>query len=142
MKGMAKRLGLDEVFGDPIDKTVWQQANPLCLAAKAKPTDFKGLHIYFDAGTDDNRGFVPGNQALHEMLDKQKIEHTWELVQGGGHAWGSGFKESSLMKSLTFVGKAFGVTKAAAKDEKPGKGDGKGEKGGEKSAEKGGEKKN
>ena len=41
------------------------------------------------------------------VLDKQKIDHTWELVEGGGHAWGSGFKESSLTKSLTFVGKSF-----------------------------------
>ena len=113
MKQMASRIGLDEVFGNPIDAERWRKANPLCLAEDVEPAALDGLRIYFDAGTEDRFRFADGNGLLHEELDKRKIPHTWNLVEGGGHAWGSGFKEESLLASLTFAGEGFGASKAA-----------------------------
>ncbi len=113
MKQMASRIGLDEVFGNPIDAEQWRKANPLCLAEDADPKALDGLRIYFDAGTEDRFRFADGNELLHKALDERKIPHTWNLVEGGGHAWGSGFKEESLMGSLAFAGEGFGASKAA-----------------------------
>jgi len=110
----ASRFGLDEVFGNPIDEKLWRATNPMGLAEGLDPKSLDGLRLYFDAGTADDRGFGPPNQQLHEVLVKQKVPHTWELVQGGGHAWGSGFKDESLLASLRFVGDGF--RSAAAKD--------------------------
>lgn len=115
LKAMANRLGLDELFGNPIDKTRWQQENPLCLAEQLDNKKLEGLRLYFDAGTQDNRGMTPGNIELDKVLTKNKIDHTWELVQGGGHGWGSGFKPESLRESLTFVGQGFAAAAAADK---------------------------
>ncbi|MBK8100058.1 MAG: hypothetical protein IPK26_23390 [Planctomycetes bacterium] len=109
----AKQFGLDEVFGDPIDKDKWAACNPLGIAQKLERKDLRGLRIYFDAGTDDRFNFAKGNGELHGVLDEKKIEHTWNLVKGGGHAWGSGFQDESLLTSLAFVGETF--TMAGAK---------------------------
>src|SRR5262249_23574670 len=90
-----------------------------------------GLRLYFDAGTQDRYQFGKSNAMLHDVLAEKKIEHTWTLVEGGGHAWGSGFQPESLLASLTFVGDGF---KAKSDKGKPaaghaeagnGKGDGK-----------------
>jgi S-formylglutathione hydrolase len=131
----ANRLGLDEVFGNPIEKEPWQKANPLCLALALDPKQLRGLRIYFDAGTDDRYGFAQGNELLHEALDKKGIEHQFRLIQGGGHSWGANFQDETLPYSFAMVGEAF---KAAAaknsglqglKDAHGGKGDGKGDPG-------------
>jgi enterochelin esterase-like enzyme len=103
----ASRFGLDEVFGTPIDEKLWRATNPLGLAEALQPKDLAGLRLYFDAGTEDRYEFGKTNQLLHEALGRKEIPHTWELVQGGGHAWGSGFKDSSLLASLKFVGDGF-----------------------------------
>lgn len=108
----ASRFGLSEVFGDPIDEALWRSTNPLGLAEAVQPQDLDGLRLYFDAGTADRFEFGKTNQALHEVLEKKKIPHTWELVEGGGHAWGSGFKDTSLMASLKFVGDGFRAASA------------------------------
>lgn len=112
----ASRFGLDEVFGSPIDETLWRATNPLGLAEALDPQALDGLHLYFDAGTDDHFGFGQSNELLHQTLEKKGIPHTWQLVDGGGHAWGSGFKEESLLASLKFVGNALakGAAPAAA----------------------------
>lgn len=115
MKRQASRMGLDEVFGNPIEKDVWAQENPIALADKADNKSLKGLRIYFDAGTQDRFGFAAGNGELDKVLTKNEIDHTWDLVQGGGHAWGSGFKPESLKHSLAFVGQGFAAAAAAAK---------------------------
>ena len=86
MKAMASRMGLDEVFGNPIQKEPWQKANPLCLALQTAPKDLARLRIYFDAGTDDRYGFAAGNTLLDKALTEHKVEHTWRLIQGGGHS--------------------------------------------------------
>jgi len=112
------RFGLDEVFGNPIDAELWRKTNPLGIAADLDPESLHGLRLFFDAGTDDRYSFGAANKALHELLEKRAIAHTWNLVEGGGHAWGSGFKDASLLASLKFVGEGF---------EAAGQSDGKGE---------------
>ena len=107
MKGAAKQFGLVEVFGDPIEKEPWQKANPLCIARTLEPATLKGLRIYFDAGTEDRYGFAVGNEALHACLDEKKIEHTWRLIEGGGHSWGAGFQDQTLPHSFAMVGEMF-----------------------------------
>jgi enterochelin esterase-like enzyme len=113
----AARFGLDEVFGNPIDAELWAKTNPLGIAAGLEPAGLRGLRLWFDAGTEDTRfGFGKSNTALHEVLDERKVPHAWTLVQGGGHAWGSGFQEASLLASLKFVGTGFtGAAKADGK---------------------------
>jgi S-formylglutathione hydrolase FrmB len=126
MKGMASRIGLDEVFGKPIQKEPWQQANPLCLANSTDTKVLSTLRIYFDAGTDDRYGFAVGNELLHKALDAKKVEHTWRLIDGGGHSWGAGFQDQTLPHSFAMVGAMFRGEKAdgkpaeagASKDEK------------------------
>jgi S-formylglutathione hydrolase FrmB len=136
LKGYAKRLGLDEVFGDPIQKEPWQKANPLCLALELDPKSLHGLRIYFDAGSDDRYGFQAGNQLLHEALDKKGIAHTWRLIEGGGHSWGSNFEHATLPYSFAMIGEAFaaGAARGRALHGLDGPADGKdatGEAGGE-----------
>ncbi len=114
MKAMASRLGLDEVFGNPIQKEPWQQANPLCLALKTAPKDLSRLRIYFDAGTDDRYGFAAGNELLDKALTERKVEHTWRLIEGGGHSWGAGFQDQTLPHSFAAVGETFAAAKARA----------------------------
>jgi S-formylglutathione hydrolase FrmB len=107
IKGFAQRLGLDEVFGNPIQKEPWQKANPLCVAAAADPKALAELHIYFDAGSDDRYGFADGNKLLHDALDKKNVAHTWRLIAGGGHSWGADFQDKTLPHSFAFVGGLF-----------------------------------
>lgn len=112
IKGMAQRLGLDEVFGNPIQKEPWQKANPLCLANSVDTKQLASLRIYFDAGSNDRYGFAGGNQLLHEALDKRKVTHTFRLIEGGGHSWGAGFQDQTLPYSFAMIGEMFA---AAAK---------------------------
>ncbi len=128
MKGMVKQLGLDEVFGDPIQKEPWQKANPLCLAMDLDAKKLHGLRIYFDAGTKDRYHFDAGNLLLHEALDKRHIAHTWRLIEGGGHSWGSNFEDQTLPFSFAMVGEMFlaGTGKAGGLDLLKGALDGKG----------------
>jgi len=106
-KAYATRLGLDQVFGDPIDKAIWAKENPLNLALACNRDAVAGLRIRFDAGTRDRYGFHAGNEGLHKVLDAKKVPHTWQLIDGGGHAWGSGFELESLEASLRFVAEGF-----------------------------------
>lgn len=107
MKGAAKQFGLVEVFGDPIEKEPWEKANPLCIARTLKPATLQGLRVYFDAGTEDRYGFATGNESLHKVLDENGIDHTWRLIEGGGHSWGAGFQEQTLPHSFAMVGDMF-----------------------------------
>ena len=117
LKGFAGRLG----FGDPIDKQVWKQVNPTCIADRLEKQDLKGLQIYFDAGSDDRYGFDSGNKLLHACLDERGIAHEWRLVQGGGHSWGDRFQEATLPNSFRFVGAMFrGESPRRAADRKGG----------------------
>lgn len=132
LKQYASRIGLDEVFGNPIEKEPWQRANPLCIANRTDPEQLKKLRIYFDAGTDDRYGFAQGNGLLHKALDANKVPHTWRLIDGGGHSWGDNFQNATLPKSFAFVGRMFRGEKAGGGDQKS---DGKGESGNGKSGD-------
>jgi S-formylglutathione hydrolase len=107
LKKYASRLGLDEVFGNPIKKEPWEKANPVCIANRVEAKDLKKLQIYFDAGTADRYGFADGNKLLHDCLQKRKIDHTWRLIDGGGHSWGNRFQHETLPYSFAFVGEMF-----------------------------------
>lgn len=107
LKKFATRLGLDEVFGNPIKKEPWEMANPVCIANRVKAADLKQLQIYFDAGTADRYGFAKGNTLLHDCLEKRKVKHTWRLIDGGGHSWGNRFQHETLPHSFAFVGEMF-----------------------------------
>lgn len=107
LRGYASRLGFDEVFGNPIEKEPWQKANPLCIANAVDAEVLGTLRIYFDAGTEDRYGFATGNQLLHDALAKKKVAHTWRLIEGGGHSWGSGFQDQTLPHSFAMVGAMF-----------------------------------
>ncbi len=120
---MIERGGLGDVFGDPIDVKKWQREMPLALAADLPLETLASLRIYFDAGTDDRYGFAPPNEEMHALLEKRKVAHTFELVQGGGHSWGSGSLQKQLVKSLQFVGAGFAAK--AATPPAPAKGEGK-----------------
>lgn len=120
MKATASRIGLDEVFGNPIQKEPWQHANPLCIAHAAKVADLKRLRIYFDAGTEDRYGFADGNQLLHQALLEREVPHTWRLIKGGGHSWGAGFQDQTLPHSFAAVGETFAAAQAE-KQPKPAK---------------------
>ena len=109
-------LGLSEIVGDPIDKDKWAAVMPMGLARNANKDRFKNLSIYFDAGTDDRYGFAPGNQELDKLMTEKGIAHTFRLVQGGGHAWGSDSMLKNLRTSFEFVGKAFGNADKSAGD--------------------------
>ena len=113
MKGMAQRLGLDEEFGNPIQKEPWQKANPLCIANATDAKVLGTLRIYFDAGTADRLGFAAGNTLLHEALEKRKVPHTWRLIEGGGHSWGAGFQDQTLPYSFAVIGEMFAGKPAA-----------------------------
>lgn len=129
VKGMVQRLGLEEVFGNPIQKEPWQKANPLCIATALDPKSLHSLRIYFDAGTEDRYGFAAGNKLLDEALIKKGIEHTWRLIEGGGHSWGAGFQDQTLPYSFAVVGQMFqGKDGKAGKEAAGDKGDAKGDK--------------
>jgi S-formylglutathione hydrolase FrmB len=121
LKKYATRLGLDEVFGNPIQKEPWEKANPVCIASKCPLTDLNMLQIYFDAGSADRYGFADGNKLLHECLKKREVKHTWRLIDGGGHSWGNRFQHETLPHSFTFVGNMFKKAIAGPKT-KPNKG--------------------
>lgn len=114
----AMQMGLGEVFGDPIDQAKWAAEMPMGIARKAAKGAFANLRIYFDAGTEDRYGFAEPNVELSKLMDKVGIEHTFQLVEGGGHAWSSEAMLVNLRRSLTFVGKAL-VGKAAGDAKAP-----------------------
>ena len=117
-KRYAQWLGFQELFGDPIDPDKWRREVPAALLSARPAAHWKDLALYFDAGSKDRYGFAEPNQAFHRFLDKRKIEHTFRLVQGGGHSWGSGAVQDALKTSLPFVGKAFARPPAKAGDKR------------------------
>jgi enterochelin esterase-like enzyme len=106
-KRMIQRGGLDKVFGDPIEKDKWQQQMPLALVALKKPADLQGLHVYFDAGSEDRYGFFEPNGSLAAAMQKHGHKHLYRAIEGGGHAWSSPSMRENLAVSLQFVGAAF-----------------------------------
>jgi S-formylglutathione hydrolase FrmB len=113
LKRYASRLGFDEEFGNPIQLEPWKRANPLSIAKDADAATLRKLRIYFDAGSEDRYGFAAGNKLLHETLEQKGVPHTWRLIDGGGHSWGSRFQEQTLPYSFAMVGAMFAGKPAA-----------------------------
>jgi len=112
---IGQMLGIDQIFGDPIDEKKWAAEIPMAIVRDAaEDAALKGLRIYFDAGTEDRYGFGPPNQELHELMEQKKIEHTFEMIEGGGHSWGSGSLQKALVNSLEFVGAGLSPKAAEA----------------------------
>lgn len=109
-----QRGGLAKEFGDPIDKAKWQEHMPLAIVAAKKPEDFKGLQIYFDAGTDDRYEFCPPNEELDKAMTKHGVKHLFRKVEGGGHAFGSDSMKDNVAQSLRFIAAAFAGKDAVA----------------------------
>jgi enterochelin esterase-like enzyme len=105
-------VGLDDILGQPFDPKIWQREIPTAILAHVDPKDLHGLRIYFDAGTNDRYGFAQPNQKLHEVLEKRGIAHTFRMIEGGGHSWGSGFTQRELETSLQFVAQGFAADEA------------------------------
>ena len=101
------RGGLKEQLGDPIDPEKWAEQMPMGLATRRTPEQLMGLHVYFDAGTEDDYGFFEPNQQL--ALTMKRAGHRFEFhpVEEGGHAWSSLKMRDNLARSLTFVGKSL-----------------------------------
>lgn len=104
---------LDETFGDPIDRDLWRENNPLALIEACDKEKLAGLRIYHDAGTADRYSFHLTNEMLHAALEAKEIPHTWRRIEGGGHSWGEGLATATLADSLRFV--AVQLSAAAGK---------------------------
>lgn len=104
---------LSETFGDPIDRDLWRENNPLALIEACDKAKLAGLRIYHDAGTRDRYEFHLTNAMLDAALDAKEIPHTWRLIEGGGHSWGEGLATATLADSLRFV--AVQLSAAAGK---------------------------
>lgn len=128
------RAGLSKELGDPIDPAKWAAHMPLGIVATKKPEELSGLHIYFDAGTDDDYGFCEPNEKLDQVMKERGFKHTFRKVEGGGHAFSSPSMKDNVAVSLQFLGAAFAgkdpaaavaalTTKGEAKADAPGKGE-------------------
>jgi len=108
------RGGLAELLGDPIDPDKWAEQMPMGLVQRRKPEQWKGLQIYFDAGTDDHYGFFEPNQKLAAAMKQHGHSFVFRPVEEGGHAWSSPKMRDNVAHSLTFVGMALSGKDAVA----------------------------
>jgi S-formylglutathione hydrolase FrmB len=72
---------LGTVFGSPIEAAHWKENSPFVLANKNQAA-LRRTAIYFNCGQDDNYGFEKGSAALHEQLQKEKVEHEYRPYPG------------------------------------------------------------
>ena len=112
-------LGMTDLVGDPLDPEKWARYIPSAMVHDLKPEDLKALRIYFDAGTEDRYGFGPPNEEFHRLLEERKIPHSFTLVEGGGHSWGSGEIQKRLEYSLKFVAEGFAPEEELPSAKKP-----------------------
>jgi putative tributyrin esterase len=92
----------NKVFGDPIDRALWADNDPL---AKAKTVDPKAVPaLYMDCGSEDRYGLANGHRDLHTILEERGIPHQFELAPGDH---GYEFVRARLEKSLRFLGSAL-----------------------------------
>lgn len=112
LSGRGARM-MEAMFGDPLDPKKWEAENVLVLGDSLEPAELSGLKIYFDCGDKDRYGFDKPNLELHEVLEKDKITHTWRLVEDGNHGWQSRYNQNALPYSLKFVAAAFAAGKGA-----------------------------
>jgi putative tributyrin esterase len=96
------KKAVTEIFGDPIDPTIWRDNNPFYLLETR--TDLAGIKLYFDCGDQDRYQFNKGAEELHELLDKKKIPHEFHILPGG-HGWD--YLGQYLHQSIEFHWRAF-----------------------------------
>ena len=72
---------LATVFGDPIEVAHWKENSPFVLANRNQVA-LRRMAIYFNCGQDDNYGFEKGAAALHEQLQKERVEHEYHPYPG------------------------------------------------------------
>jgi len=94
---------LNRMFGGDA-KRFWN-IHPLKLAAE-RADKFKGLSIAFYCGTKDH--LLPGSQALHALLTKEGIEHTYDEVESAVHNLDQLIKKTGI-RTLLFAAKGFEV---------------------------------
>jgi S-formylglutathione hydrolase FrmB len=104
---------LGNVFGSPPDRPFWDRNNPLTIA---RTTEFAGMRIYFDCGSEDDYGFEAGAEALHKVLLSRRIPHEFHLYPGG-HNWG--YFAEHLPDSLRFNSEAFRLNESRPARAKP-----------------------
>ncbi len=97
--GYMKRQ-LADIFGDPVDKKIWDANNPMVLARKFRPA--QPLGIYFDCGSEDSYGFDEGCRELGKILDECKIPHE-TAIRPGDHGWE--FLRDAVRFSVPFLKK-------------------------------------
>ena len=109
---------LGAVFGKPINVPHWDENNPFVLA-KRNAAALKKVAIYFNCGQDDNYGFEKGAAALHDELEKEKVNHEYRPYPGD-HSLN--YFLSHFAEVMEFHSKEFGLlpqmtspSKAAAK---------------------------
>jgi endo-1,4-beta-xylanase len=80
-----KGPNLAQIFKDAFsgDKDRFLAEHPLRLVEKNAAKIRGQMHIRIGVGQDDN--LLPRNKQLHELLDKLKIEHQYEVVPGVAH---------------------------------------------------------
>jgi S-formylglutathione hydrolase FrmB len=115
---LGPRFGfLNDVFGRPFDRAMWERASPFTLLRNAG--SLNGLKIYMDCGRSDEYGFDAGTQALSRALTARKIPHEAH-IRPGGHNWI--FVGEHLDKSLEFVSRALGIkAEGSTKQKQPGR---------------------
>jgi S-formylglutathione hydrolase FrmB len=98
---------LGSIFGKPIDEARWASENVLTIADNLDPESISGLKIYFDCGSADRLGLDAPNAELHDVLARKNVPHHWELIDGGGHGWRSGYNQEAVERSLKFLAAAW-----------------------------------
>lgn len=81
----AKPLGEGLQGRDRINEA-FRRSNPLHLAETASPEDLNKLALFIDCGSEDELDFDVGNAALHILLRKKNVPHTY-LMRSGTHNW-------------------------------------------------------
>jgi S-formylglutathione hydrolase FrmB len=72
---------LAAVFGDPTKVDHWNENSPFVLARRNQAA-LRKMAIYFNCGQDDNYGFEKGAAALHEQLQKERVQHEYHGYPG------------------------------------------------------------
>jgi S-formylglutathione hydrolase FrmB len=96
---------LATIFGSPIEVAHWKQNSPFVLANRNQAA-LRRMAIYFNCGQDDNYGFEKGAAALHEQLQKEKVEHEYHPYPGD-HSLS--YFLDHFTEVMEFHSRAFGV---------------------------------
>lgn len=88
----------NQVFGDPIDASLWSENDPFRWARKLEASAAPA--IFLDCGAQDRYGLASGNRELHAILEERGIAHSFELPPGDH---GYDYVRTRLDKSLRFL---------------------------------------